>query len=362
MCWKCAKYKDGLNKFLFHTALKYRISRHLIFFMILVLIFTLVLYSRSNGQHFLHLLNLTFTNALIFLSYGYLTIFLLIPFLLPERRFLIFFLSFLGIGLFLSGIKLWISDFIFYSSISPEFVGSQGLLNIRFLLINTKDMSFIVALMVIAKFTKDWLLIENQHINLLERYDKLNLQLLQSHLEPHFLFNTLNNLYALSIKNQDQTVEVIRKFKRVLQFLITEGQNERVLLLNEIEMIGDYVAIEQIRYGSRLQVKTRVSGTCKNLQIAPLLLFTLVENCFKHGSSADAGMPWIELSLNCENGRICFETRNSIPKKSTITNLLQEKGLLKLRQRLELIYPKKYSLVLKEFSREFTVKLELNLI
>lgn len=350
-----------MNRFLFHTAFKYRISRHLAFFTGLVLVFTLVLYSRSNGQQFFHFLNLTVANAIIFLGYGYLTIFVLIPYLLPERRFLIFSVSFLGLGLSLSFIKFWISDFIFYSSISPEFGGSQGLLNFRFLLVNTKDMSFVVALMVIAKFTKDWFLVESQHLALQKRYDELILKLQQSHFEPHFLFNTLNNLYALSLKNQDQTVDVVRKFKRVLQFLITNGQNEKVLLLSEVEMIGDYIAIEQIRYGSRLQVKTRVSGTCEGLLIAPFILFSLVENCFKHGSSIDAGNPWIELSLSCENRRICFETRNSVPKKSVPPNLYQEKELTKLKQRLEMVYPKKYSLTLKEDERQFAVTLKVDL-
>lgn len=350
-----------MNKFLFHNGLRYRIGRHLVFFATLVIIFTLVLYSRSNGGHFFNLLKLTFINALIFLGYGYLTVFILIPVFLPDRKFVLFALSFLALGFLLSALKLSISGFIFYSSIAPEFVGSEGLINLRFILINTKDMSFIAGLFVVVKFTKNWLIAENQHRSLERKYADLNLMKLQSHFEPHFLFNTLNNLYALSLSNQEKTLEVIRRFKRVLSFSITESQKKRVPLLLENEMIADFIEIEKIRYGSRLHLKYRVTGNCEGLVIAPFLLFPLVENCFKHGSSADAGKPWIEISQNCRSGKISFETANSVPKRVHLPVSHQENGLFKFRQRLELIYPKKYKLELSEEEEKFTVKLELDL-
>jgi len=347
---------------LFHTALKYRISRHLIFFVLIVLIFTLVLFSRNSNHQLLPLLRLTFINALIFLGYGYLTIFVLIPVFLPGKKFLMLGISFLILGFLLSAIKLNISDYIFYSSISPEFIGPKGMLSVRFILINTKDMSFVVGLFVVARFTKDWLIAENQHQILQKKYAEVNLRLLQSHFEPHFLFNTLNNLYALSLSNPKKTLDVIRKIKKVLQFSITEAQMKMVPISKEIEMIADFIGIEKIRYGTRLQVKNTVTGKFDNLMIAPFLLFTLVENCFRHGSSNDAGQPWIYISLTCEKNRICFETKNSVQKKLLSSINQQESRLLKLRHRLDLIYEKKYSLTLKEEPQQFSVKLVVDLI
>jgi LytS/YehU family sensor histidine kinase len=269
--------------------------------------------------------------------------------------------SFIGLGLVLSVIKLSVSDFIFYSAFSPEFIGSKGILSIRFLLVNTKDMSFIVALFVIAKFSKDWMIAEKQHQILQKKYAELNLKLLQSHFEPHFLFNTLNNLYALSLSNLDKTLEVLRKFKRVLQFAIIDAQLDKVLLKNEIEMIQDYALIEQIRYGSRLHLKNTVDGEIKHQVIAPFILFSLVENCFKHGSSHDAGSPWIELYLNCQKNKLYFEAKNSIPKRSKIDQLSDNQDIIKLRKRLELIYPRKCSLIVQQKNQEFIVKLDLEL-
>lgn len=348
-----------MNKFLFDTTLKYRIGRHLIFFVLLVLIFSLVLFSRSGDHEFLSLLKLTFINALFFMGYGYLTIFVLIPVFLSGRKYFWFGLVFLLTGFLLSALKLSISDFIFYTSISPEYLSSKGMLNFRYILINTKDMSFIVGLMVIVKFTKDWLIAEKQQKVLQKKYDELTLRLLQSHFEPHFLFNTLNNLYALSLVNSDKTPDVIRKFKRVLQFSITEAQLKRVPLKKEMEMIQDFLDIEQMRYGDRLRIEMKTMGSIENREIAPFILFTLVENCFKHGSSKDAGNPWINLSLRCENGIVRFEAKNSIPTKCQANQAFHERGLEKLRQRLELVYPKKYALNLKAEPMEFSVQLEL---
>lgn len=222
-------------------------------------------------------------------------------------------------------------------------------------------MSFIVALFVITRFTKNWLLVENQHRTLLKTYEELSLTVLQIHFEPHFLFNTLNNLYALSLKNLDKTLDVIQKFKSVLRFSISDSQKPKVPVEDELEMINNFIAIEQIRYGPRLRVKFLVSGNCKGLQIAPFIFFTLVENCFKHGSSIDAGSPWINISLTCNEGKVCFETRNSVPKKIQPSASSEGKGLAGLRMRLLLIYPKKHSITMEQGAQEFDVKLELDL-
>jgi sensor histidine kinase YesM len=350
-----------VNKFLFHTDLKYRLYRHITFFVVIVLVFTLVLFSRSNGRHFGQLLFLTVVNAIFFLGYGYLMIFVVIPLFLPAKKYFLLGILFFGIGILLSVIKLSISDFIFYSSISPEFTGSKGMMNVRSVLVNTKDMSFIVALFVIAKFTKDWLIAESQKKGLERKYAELKLRLLQGNFEPHFLFNTLNNLYSLSLNNPEKTLDFIRKFRRVLQFSITEAQKEKVQVTEEMSMIDDFVMIEQARYGDRLRVESNVSGSCAGSMIAPFILFPLVENCFRHGSSADAGSPWISLLLACNENRICFETKNSVPPKSRLLKRDQENGLSKLRQRLEMLYPKKYLLIQNESSGTFTARLELEL-
>lgn len=350
-----------MNRFLFDNTLKFRLSRHIVFFALVVFVFTLVLFSRNSEQNFLYQLKLTFINSLIFLGYGYFTIFILIPFILLKRKYVLFGISFLLLGLALSVIKLSISDFIFYSAISPEFVGSKGMLTVRFILINTKDMSFIVALLVIAKFSKDWVMAEKQYRILRKKYDELNLRLLQRHFEPHSLFNTLNNIYALSLRNYDETLDVIRRFKRVLQFAIVDAQLEKVLLIREVDMISDYIRIELLRYGTRLRVSNTVKGEINQQVIAPFVLFTLVENCFKHGSSNDAGYPWIELLLNCEKDKLNFQTKNSIPNKIESTQTGETIDLIKLRQRLEFIYPGKYNLIVQQKKQELTVKLDLEL-
>lgn len=350
-----------LDEFLFHRNLKYRVSRHMAFLAMIVLVFTWILHSRYPREPIYSLLVLILVNAAFFIGYSYLMLYVLIPRFLPQKNYFCFTLGFLVTGIVLSILKLSISDFIFYSSISPEYISSAGVLNTRYVLINTKDMSYIVALSVIAKFTKEWLIADAQKRSLELKYTQLKLRLLQSHFEPHFLFNTLNNLYALSLGNPQKMLDVIQRLSRVLRFSITEAQKPLVSVSEELDMIENYISIEQIRYGDRLLVESSVSGSCADKKIAPLLLFTLVENCFKHGSSTDAGKPWIYLSTICEKDRICFEAKNSIPQGMHAGMAAPGKGLSKLRERLELIYPKKYSLLIVEGSREFTAKLVIHL-
>lgn len=163
------------------------------------------------------------------------------------------------------------------------------------------------------KLIKIWFEQQKEKFEIEKRTLQSELNLLKAQIHPHFLFNTLNNLYALSLINSEKTTDVIRKFKRILQFSIHDAQLKRVPLQKELDMIHDYIEIEQIRYGDRLRVEYQITGSAEKLEIAPFILFTLVENCFKHGSSADAGKPWIKLSLHVKDGLIIFETKNSIP-------------------------------------------------
>ena len=125
----------------------------------------------------------------------------------------------------------------------------------RFIIVNTKDMTFIVALFCIAKYVKDYYYAE-QVRDMVSRETKVaQRKLLQSQIDPHFLFNTINNLYAISLLNPVKTIEVVRRIKIVLNYIIEEMQKEYVDLKGEIELVNNYVQLEKLRYGKRLKVQ-----------------------------------------------------------------------------------------------------------
>ena len=126
----------------------------------------------------------------------------------------------------------------------------------------------------------------------------------------------------------------------------------------ELKLIEDFIELEQLRYSDRLSIQFEKEIDNRNYLIPPMLLYSLVENCFKHGSSPDPNLPWIKISLRVRNNILTFEARNSIPKKQKKIND-EGVGLLNGKRRLELIYPTTHLLTVREENNEFFVRLEI---
>ena len=348
-----------MNRFLYNNSFKYRLSRHIIFFATTVLAFTAILFLQNNSGSFYKTLWVTLVNAFFFFGFAYITIFLLIPKFLLNKKAGWFAALFLLVGISLSALKLMVSDQIFYSSISPENIDRKGILNLRFIVVNTKDMTFIVALFCIAKFIKDYIHAEEIRKLVTIQTKEAQRKLFQSQFDPHFMFNTINNLYAISLLNPDKTIEVISRIKIVLNYIIDEIQKEYVELEREIELVKNYIQLEKLRYGNRLKVVLNVDGNLKPHRIPPMILFFLIENCFKHGSSIDAGSPWINVEIKLDAEKIILEVENSKP--SNQSNKDKNYPPLKhLRKRLDIMYnPNGYELKISDTEKSFKVYLEL---
>lgn len=351
-----------IDKLLYDNRLQYRFSRHFLFFVSMVVLFSFILKSQHSGETFFNLFRVTLINALFFFAYAYITIFLLIPEFLLKSRVLWFIVLFLLVGFGLSALKLVASSTIFYASISPENVPETGLMNLRFIIVNTKDMSFIVAVLCIAKYVKDYLYTERIRKKLEEQTREAQKKLLSSQFDPHFLFNTINNLYALSLLDPEKTKNVIHRIKIVLNYIIEESQKELVKLSQEIELVENYIQLEKLRYGKRLKVELKTDVTSGSGKIPPMILFILVENCFKHGSSLDAGVPWIRIEVEEKNGNIRIITSNSKPKAVPGLDVDENigKGLANLTKRLQLLYSADgFQLSKKNLEQEYEVELQL---
>lgn len=348
-----------MNRFLFNNDLRYRLVRHFVFFAVTVLGFAFLFYLQNKSDGFAGALWITFVNSLFFFSYGYVTIFLLIPEFLLNRKPGWFVVLFLLIGVALSALKLMVSDQIFYAALSPENSQSRGLFNFRFVVINTKDMTFIVALFCVAKFVKDFVHAEKTRKILQMETLEAKRRLYQAQFDPHFLFNTINNLYAISLLNPEKAINVVARLKTVLHYIIDEIQNDFVALENEIVLVKNYIQLEKLRYGNRLKVDFIVDGNLQTAKIPPMVLFFLIENSFRHGSSLDAGSPWIHVNIKPENGNIHLRVENSKPLK---INILKGGALplMQLRKRLDVIYSREgYDLKIDETDKSFSVNLEL---
>ncbi len=193
---------------------------------------------------------------------------------------------------------------------------------------------------------------------LIEEKLQSELNFLRAQTNPHFLFNTLNNLYHLARKKAETTPDAILKLSGLLRFMLYECATPRIPLLKEIQVIEDYLELERLRYGKRLNVDFRKEVDDLNQPIAPLLLLPLVENAFKHGASESTGKTQVRIFLGLKTNQLHFEVENS--KEPTAIETKAGIGLKNIRRQLELLYPA-HELQIKNVDNSFIVILKINL-
>lgn len=185
------------------------------------------------------------------------------------------------------------------------------------------------------------------------------LEALKRQLNPHFIFNTLNNIYALAIKQSEQTPEAIAKLSGILDYVLYRCNNEYVSLEDEVEMIDDYIALERLRFGERLNVSFS-KELCAGVMVAPLMFLTLIENAFKHGASQQLDQAFIDISLRATAETIVFTVSNSKSAKIKPKESCEEKiGLANLRRQLALLYPRAHKLDLEETPEHYSSRIYL---
>lgn len=191
----------------------------------------------------------------------------------------------------------------------------------------------------------------------------IELQLLKSQVHPHFLFNTLNNLYSLTQKQSSKAPEIVLKLSGLLQYMLYECNAPEVPLTKEIAVLQDYITLERLRYGPRLAINTQFSGDLADQKIAPLLLIPFVENAFKHGASEQISQAFIDLHLIVKEKRLFFELVNSknAPNNELLNNNIGGIGLKNVKKRLDLIYRQQYELKIDSQREKFIVWLRISL-
>ena len=210
------------------------------------------------------------------------------------------------------------------------------------------------------KLLKYWYLQRKRTIEAEQQRTVAELKLLKAQLHPHFLFNTLNNLYSHTLESSPRSPEIVMKLSGLLRFMIYDSNTPKISLVKEIELLQDYISLEKLRYGDRLDLSMTITGDVERYQIAPLLLLPFLENAFKHGISKQINACWISFHLSMAGSTMCFKLVNSIDpdgEKNRVGGL----GLQNVRQRLELLYKHSYRLEIVMLDEVFVVSLEINL-
>lgn len=207
------------------------------------------------------------------------------------------------------------------------------------------------------KILRDWY--KNKiRIEQIEKEQKITeLNFLKSQVNPHFLFNTLNNLYALSLKGSKKTPDALLQLSNILSYTLYEGTEDKIAIEKEIQHLNDYIELEKLRFGKRLNLKLEISGNLKDVMITPLILIPIAENAFKHCALSERGSVDIQIKITIAQGKLHISTRNPVSE----TNKKQEGkngiGVQNIAKRLQILYPDKHTFTLQKKAHEFYVDL-----
>lgn len=186
------------------------------------------------------------------------------------------------------------------------------------------------------------------------------LNYLKSQTNPHFLFNTLNNIYSLSRDKSDLAPESILRLSKILRFMLYETSGDYICIEQELKIITDYIALEQLRYDESLHVNFNYDVEDMKQALPPLLLMPLVENAFKHGVSETRNRPFVDIHLAVNKRQLTFVVKNSTELVTENPGVKENIGLGNLRRQLELLYTD-YNLSVDQAPAVFTAVLKINL-
>ncbi|MEM6770364.1 MAG: histidine kinase, partial [Bacteroidota bacterium] len=207
----------------------------------------------------------------------------------------------------------------------------------------------------LLKFIEDYFELENRQLD-------SELRFLKAQVNPHFLFNTLNNLYYLAVNQSEQTPEVVAKLSGMMRYMIHESNTETVPLSKEVAYMEHYLDLEKLRLNEAVPITFEVDGDLSNSRIRPLILITFLENAFKHGISNNRDDSWITARLSVTEGKLHYRVANSMVAHDAKT--VREAsgiGLVSVRRRLALSYPGKHTLDIHEDADRYRVDLKIEL-
>jgi hypothetical protein len=269
------------------------------------------------------------------------------------------------ISLFLLTVFIYIlfMAFQFYRKNLFHASTDEQLLNSWFITMNfiTSGPPISCALFLTFKMLKNYYLKIEEKLALTKENANAELQLLKAQVHPHFLFNTLNNIYSFTLIKSQEAGTLVQKLSDTINYMINDCEARMVPLEKELEMLLNYATLEKVRYGDRLEMDIEINGNYHNKLVTPLLMIPFVENSFKHGTSQTLERPWIKLIICVEDNILHFDISNSKPVQSISPNLKNGIGLKNVQKRLQLLYHENHELKISSSSNTFSVRLKIPL-
>jgi len=240
--------------------------------------------------------------------------------------------------------------------------GFMGFFNLAGLPFYLLDFIYLVSLPLGLKIMQAFVRVRYQKMALERDNLALELAFLKSQINPHFLFNTLNNIYTLVVAGRKSGAKSIAKLSGIMNYLLHESNKPFVSLNAELDFLKDYVDLEKLRFDEKVEISVIMEEDSDRYIIVPLILFPFIENAFKHGPKAsNRKNAWIKLLIRVEDGVLKMEISNGINRTPKPINYIGGIGVINVRKRLELNYPDRYELKIGEQEESYRVMLTLSL-
>lgn len=343
--------------FILYRLLTSKIVYHSAFWLGLFIFLFLI---KQDNNSIIYAIILNIGQVLLFMALVYANIYYLVPKFLVNNRILIYLINLISLVLLVTSARVVFHFWLLTGSLDKQFdLLTDGQI-ILFVL------HFFIALAsTVFYITSNWVRNAREKQELKTEQIQTELKFLKSQINPHFLFNILNSLYALTLKKSDMAPTMVIKLSEMMRYMLYECNEKRVPLEKEINYLRNYLDLEKLRIGNKMDVSLNVNGDLENKFIAPLIFINFVENSFKHGGiNATNSKGHVYLDIHVNEKEIHFILENSKPLRLMETKTLKAPGgigLKNVKDRLDLVYSNNYKIKIKEDDDIYSIDLVLQL-
>ena len=358
------------SRFIFSNERKYRIRRHLVFW-IAWWLFMSLLYARfvPTADGLPYQVAVSLVDALLYMPahmfFTYSIILFVIPRYLVKGKYifsaalvlLACVLTAMLSNLIYLGLVNKVNHFLF-PGIEFEDIHPHGSYFVT-LLAGLRGGLTVGGMGAAIKLMKYFYFKEQRNLQLQKENMESQLQVLKAQIHPHFLFNTMNNIYSYTQNTSPEASRLVMGLSDILRYMLYDCNQSTVSLTKELKMIEEFISLEKVRYGNRLELHIDLPSTTQNVYIAPLLLVPFVENCFKHGISDMLDQPWLSLDISLVENEMIMKLMNGKPSGISRQRTTHGIGINNVRKRLEFLYPDRHELMIIEEEEVFVVNLKM---
>jgi two-component system sensor histidine kinase AlgZ len=297
----------------------------------------------------------------IHMTLCYLNLLIFMPYLVYQKKYLLYILAILSSIFVMVIIKFNLTYLLITHNVWPEGPETIDKLTLNYTIDMMMGELYVITFVTAIKITFDFLNEQRRVTDLEKSQLETELLFLKSQISPHFFFNTLNNIYSLSVEKSNKTPKIVLKLSELMRYMLYETKNKKQTLENEILCIQNYLDLERIRNDDRLEVNMYISGDIHDKEISPIILLTFIENAFKHGVNKNTGQVIININFKIKGDFLHFVITNPMPEITLHKDNFNKSsgiGLENVKKRLELGYNKSdYKLSFKNKKDIFVAKL-----